>query len=236
MRTTVVAAALLGGAVLATTVLTGPIAAAQPLPHNVDGGPSAGYRTAVSESGAAGVSWTEPAISCELNSSSPDYFDIEVILTGDGGSEEDAGIGGLCWNGTASLNDYLLSTDNPGLGGGTYNDPFGAGDAMSASITRDGEYYDMTITDATRGWSENRSVINEGNFADTEANIVVSDSGTTYSGSTEFGSVAFTDATVDGQPLGASNPTGLDSHQPDGSVNRTSPLTNGTDFTVTNES
>jgi hypothetical protein len=228
--------ALLGGAVLATTVLTGPIAAAQPLPHNVDGGLYAGYQATVTDAASVSASWTEPTVTCPRHNTSFITFGagVSLRLAGAGTDEESAGVELSCTGLRPSLIECLITNVDSGLDplAGVYSDPVSPGDALSASVTQDGQNYVLTIADATKGWSETRTVPTPAGVPDTVAGVRTDDEGPSGPGEVGFGAVAFTGATVNGQPLATADPIALDSTEPDGAVDRTGPLTSG-DFTVT---
>lgn len=179
---------------------------------------------AVQGSGYTSVSanWTEPAVTC---TSTNDLFAPWVGIDGYGSSSvEQTGVATDCSSGSPAYSAwYEVYPAAPVY----YSNPVTAGDSFTASVNRSGTSYTLRITDNTQGWTKTTTQSYAGDNASAEF-ILESPTGAYPS----FGSVKFTDCTIDGAPLGDAGGVALDASNTSGYEDRTSAVSNGTDFTV----
>jgi hypothetical protein len=168
--------------------------------YNADGGSWSGYVTAGREFSSVSARWTEPAVTCNATT---DAFAPWVGLGGFGTTMvEQAGVETNCAAGVPVYRAwYELAPAAPVY----YDDPVGAGDSISAEVTRAGTRYTLTVTDHTRQWSRTVTRSYDGSNASAEF-ILESPTGTFP----DFGTVTFTRASVDGRPLSTYTPLALD--------------------------
>jgi hypothetical protein len=88
-----------------------------------------------------------------------------------------------------------------------WNDPVSAGDSFTGSVVDNGGGdYTVTLTDDTAGWTE--STQQQYNGQDASAEAVIESPTSSYP---SFSEQDFSNVTVDGQPLDATNPQALTS-------------------------
>jgi hypothetical protein len=176
---------------------------------------------------------------------------IQPTATCNGGDQQTgfwvglSGAGTIAQTGTAANCDgttpvYYSWWEMYPAAGVTMDGPTEPGDHIHASVTYNGDdNFTLTIEDLTQGWTKTENETqNSTGGTPTSANVIAeanSDTGGPSGNTTDFGSVTFTDATVNGQPLGASqlwngNLVDMSGVQEDD----ISPLSNdGRDFTAT---
>ena len=193
----------------------------------------AGYAAA----GAAGTftsvstSWTQPTVTCTAANTFSSFW---VGLDGDGTTTvEQTGTEADCTNGAATYQGWWEMFPNAPV---FYNNPVQPGDAMSASVVANGNgAFTLTLSDTTMGWTQtthqtsataqlgSAEVIAE---APSTTNMVLPLS--------NFGTVNFTNATVNGAAVGNDNPTAITMVSAAGVTEATpSALNGGNAFTVT---
>jgi hypothetical protein len=248
MMSSRIAAALVGVAALAVTVVTAPAASSAPtlraqhramsfdpihVGHhrigkasgfNQDGGNWSGYAATGSGFGSISAAWTEPAVSCN---SSNDLFAPWVGIDGYGSSTvEQTGVATDCSSGSP---DYAAWYEMYPAAPVYYGDPVGAGDHISASVSRSGSSYTLVLTDDTRGWTETKT--QSLGASNASAEVIIESPTASYP---NFGSVNFTGSTVDGSAFDAYSPVALDASNQFGFEDHTGPLSNG-NFSITYE-
>ncbi len=180
---------------------------------------------AVQGSGFTSVSasWTEPAVTCN---STNDLFAPWIGIDGYGSnSVEQTGVATDCSSGSP---EYAAWYEVYPAAPVYYSNAVSAGDSFTATVNRSGTSYTLRITDNTRGWTKTTTQSYAGANASAEF-ILESPTGAYPS----FGSVQFTGCTIDGAPLANYGGVALDASNSSGYEDRTSPVSNGTDFTVT---
>ena len=191
----------------------------------------AGYAATGGTYTSVQASWVEPSVTC---GSEDTYSSFWVGLDGDGTSSvEQTGTEADCSGGQASYSSwYEMYPANPV----NYNDNLQPGDSMTASVTTDGSgNFTLTLTDNTEGWNETQN-LSSSSAQDGSAEVIAE---APYSNGvlplSDFGTVDFTGATVNGSALGSSSPSSINLVS-DGGVTEatTSSLdSTGEDFSVT---
>jgi peptidase A4-like protein len=194
----------------------------------------AGYAATGSTYNQVSTSWTEPAVNC---AQSPAYAHSSFWDGFDGlnnGTVEQAGSTSDCDLGTASYYAWYEAYPNPQV---QIPDPVQPGDAMSSNVQfaslPAGPTYEITVTDATQGWTYTTDQVVTG--ATRTSVEVIAEAPLGQFGQwplADFGSVTFTGSTVDGQPFGALSPSQIDMAQSGVPEADTSALLGGTAFTV----
>jgi hypothetical protein len=187
--------------------------------YNADGGSWSGYVTAGREFSAVSARWTEPAVTCN---NTTDAFAPWVGLGGFGTTMvEQAGVETHCAAGVPVYRAwYELAPAAPVY----YDDPVGAGDSISAEVTRAGTRYTLTVTDHTRQWS--RTVTRSYDGSNTSAEFILESPTGTFP---DFGTVTFTRASVDDRPLSTYTSLALDARNAGGGYDdHTGALAGGT--------
>ena len=191
-------------------VLVGP-AAGETAPPAVVAGPAAsatstnwsGYAASGGTYTKVSASWAEPTGTC---SSGSQYASFWVGLDGySSNTVEQTGSEVDCSGGSPRYYAwYELYPAAPVNFGG----PVRPGDRFTGSVTGDGGgSFTLTLTDLTRGWSHTvRATVNGANDSSAE---VIAEAPSSTSGVlplTDFGTVSFTGATVNGSPIGSAGP------------------------------
>lgn len=223
-RSTLPAAlAVAGGAALVLLAAApGAFAAPTARPAADSGSAEVGYAAAGGKYTSVAASWVQPTVACGSTSTADAFW---AGLDGFGSDTvEQTGTQVDCSGGTAAYSGfYDLYPSFPV----TYTQPVAPGDAMSASVSTDGQgTFTLTLTDATQGWTRTTTKALSG-AALASAEVVAQVPAGTASSSTGH-SVAFTGSTVNGAALDKSGPEQLTA--PGTTV---SPITGGGDFTVT---
>jgi hypothetical protein len=109
---------------------------------------------------------------------------------------------------------------------------------MSASVSVSGSSYTLTITDATRHWTE--TTVQSATASDLTAEVIAEAPATDSDGTitilplADFGKVSFSKAMVDGATLGNASPEQFTMADTNGTVKAvSSAITSGENFTVT---
>ena len=152
------------------------------------------------------ASWTEPAVTCGADPNS--YSAFWVGLDGDGTSTvEQTGTDSDC-RGTAPKYYawYEMYPAFPVNLTGSVT----PGDKMTATVTKSGTSFTMTIADSTKGWT--KSITKSSAKAKGGSAEVITEapsSGTGVLPLADFGNVAYTSATIDGSSLAAIGATAI---------------------------
>lgn len=220
------ASALVVVAAAATTASAGTATTAPVFgKHTFAGGNWGGYVSFGSFTTAT-ASWTEPSVTCN---STNDLFAPWVGIDGDGSSTvEQVGVETDCSSGSpAYVAWYEMYPASPVY----YSDTVSAGDQITATVTRTGtNRYQLTISDATRGWSKSTTRSLSSRHSSAEAII----ESPTDSYPAIDGGVTFTGVKFDGNTLASTSPSAIDADDRraytwvPGSI-----ASDGTDFTIT---
>ena len=185
---------------------------------------TAGSFTSVSSS------WTQPAVIC---GSTDAFSSFWVGLDGVGtptleqsGTEADCSDGAAVYSGW-----YEIFPADPVF----YNDPVQPDDEMNASVVSNGGgFFTLTLSDTTQNWTQvTNQLVPATELASAEV-VAEAPSSETVLPLADFGTVSFTDATVNGQAIGDDDPFALTLVSSSDTTEATpSALTGGTGFTVT---
>jgi hypothetical protein len=176
-------------------------------------------------------SWTQPAVNCGATNTFSSFW---VGLDGDGTQTvEQTGTEADCSNGTAAYSGWWEMFPNAPV---FYNNPVEPGDAMSASVVANGGgVFTLTLTDSTRNWTQSTQQLSQtAQLGSAEIIAEAPSSNTAVLPLSNFGTVNFTNATVDNTAVGNENPSALTMVSANGVTEATpSALTGGTSFSVT---
>ena len=142
--------------------------------------------------------WTQPTVTCTAQNTFSSFW---VGLDGDGTqSVEQTGTEADCANGTAAYSGWFEMFPAAPV---FYNNPVNAGDAMSASVTTTGNgTFTLTLTDQTQGWNQVTTQTSATAQLGSAEVIAEAPSGATVEPLSNFGTVNFSAATVNGAPIG----------------------------------
>jgi hypothetical protein len=189
---------------------------------NEDGGNWSGYAAQGSGFSSVTSSWVEPSVTCN---STDDLFAPWVGIDGYGSATvEQTGVATDCSSGRPVYQGwYEMYPASPVY----YSNPAAAGDHITATVTRSGVSYTLTLTDSTQGWSKTTTQSLTATNASVE--VIMESPTAAYP---NFGSVNFTGSRVDGGTLGATGPVALDASNSGGFEDHTGALSGGTDFSI----
>ena len=176
------------------------------------------------------ASWTQPTVTCGATNTFSSFW---VGLDGDGtNSVEQTGTEADCSNGAGAYSGWWEMFPNAPV---FYQNPVAPGDAMSASVVANGGgSFTLTLTDATQNWTQTTNqTSNTAQLGSAEVIAEAPSDGTVLPLS-NFGTVNFTNATADNQPIGNENASSL-TMVSGANVTLATPsaLTGGNAFTVT---
>jgi hypothetical protein len=221
------------------TMMPGPAGSADPAAQGSDLNTStatsenwAGYALAGNAGTFTNVSasWTEPAVTCTAADTFSSFW---VGLDGDGtDTVEQTGTEADCDGGAATYQGWFEMFPNAPV---FYDNPVNPGDAMSASVVADGGgEFTLTLTDSTQGWTQTTEQTSDTAQLGSAEVIAEAPSNGTVLPLSDFGTVNFTDATVDNNAIGNEDPTAVTMVSANGVAEATpSALTGGNAFTVT---
>jgi len=162
----------------------------------------AGYADTAGTYTSVSASWTQPTATC--SSGGDQYAAFWIGLDGYTSSTvEQTGTEADCVGRTAEYyawyEVYPSASEN-------YSNTVKAGDHFNASVTYEGSNkFSLHIADTTQGWSHT-TVQTLANAARSSAEVIVESPCCTASGGilplTDFGSITFTGATANGEPIG----------------------------------
>jgi hypothetical protein len=192
---------------------------------NEDGQNWSGYAATGSGFSSVTSSWTEPAVTCN---STNDLFAPWVGIDGYGSATvEQTGVATDCSSGSPVYQGwYEMYPAAPVY----YSNPAAAGDQITATVTRSGVSYTLTLADTTQGWTKTTTKTLTATNASVEV-IMESPTGAYPN----FGTVNFSGSQVDGSPLGNTGPVALDASNSGGFEDHTSALSGGTNFSIAYE-
>lgn len=156
-----------------------------------------------------------------------------VGLDGDGtDSVEQTGTEADCDAGTASYQGWWEMFPNAPV---FYDNPVDPGDAMSPTVTSDGGgEFTLTLEDATQDWTQTTNQTSTTAQLGSAEVIAEAPSNGTVLPLSDFGTVGFTNATVNNTAIGDENPSALTMVSANGVTEATpSALTGDNAFTVT---
>jgi hypothetical protein len=175
------------------------------------------------------TSWTQPTVTCDAADTFSSFW---VGLDGAGTpTVEQTGTEADCANGAATYGAWFELFPNAPV---FYNVPVQPGDAMSASVTaNDGGDFTLTLSDATQNWTKTTDqAVPLAQLGSAEV-IAEAPSSQAVLPLSNFGTVNFTNATVNGQGLGGANPIPLTMATDNGTTEATPSALTGSGFSVT---
>ena len=177
------------------------------------------------------ASWAQPAVTCGATDTFSSFW---AGLDGDGTQTvEQTGTEADCSADTATYQGWYEVFPNAPV---FYAAPVQPGDAMSASVTSDGNgLFTLTLNDTTQGWTQTTQQTAAGAQLGSAEVIAEAPSENTVLPLADFGTVNFAGATVDNAPIGsAANLSELVMQSGSGADLATpSALTGGDAFSVT---
>jgi hypothetical protein len=185
---------------------------------------TAGTFTSVSSS------WTQPTVTCGAADAFSSFW---AGLDGDGTpTVEQTGTEADCSDGAAVYAGWYEIFPNAPV---FYDEPVQPGDAMTASVTSNGDgSFTLTLSDTTQNWTQTTDQTVPGAQLGSAEVIAEAPSSQAVLPLANFAAVNFTDAMVNGQPIGDDNPTALTLVSGNGTPEATSSaLTGQSGFTVT---
>jgi hypothetical protein len=162
----------------------------------------AGYVDTGGRFTSVSANWTQPTAQCGADQTFSSFW---VGIDGDGtGSVEQTGSEADCNGGTALYFGWFEMFPAAPV---EYIKPVAAGDAMSASVTTDGNgNFTLTLTDRTQGWNEVTDQTSQ--TAQLGSAEVIAEAPSSQNGVlplTNFGTASFTGAEANGAPIGSSS-------------------------------
>jgi hypothetical protein len=196
----------------------------------------AGYAATAQTQGSftsVSASWTEPAVTC---SGGQTFSAFWAGLDGDGTpTVEQTGTEADCTGATASYSGwYELFPNAPVF----FDNPVQPGDQLSASVVSDGSgVFTLTLTDATAGWNQTiQQSAPDAELGSAEIIAEAPSDGQQILPLSDFGTVNFTNVTVNGQPLGATGSlTSIAMGDSTATLATPSAITGNNAFTVTED-
>ncbi len=183
---------------------------------------------AATGSGFSSVSatWTEPNASCN---SSNDLYAPWVGIDGYGSSSvEQTGVATDCSSGSPQDEPWYEMYPAAPVYLNTSQYPVSAGDSITASVQNtSGSSYKLTLSDNTKGWTF--TTTQSLSAPRSSAEVIIESPTGAYP---NFGSIQFTNCTVNGSPLGSFSPTALDPSANGVTEAHTNPLSGGTNFSM----
>lgn len=176
------------------------------------------------------TSWKQPAVTCGATNTFSSFW---AGLDGDNSSTvEQTGTEADCSNGTAAYSGWWEMFPNAPV---FYNNPVQPGDAMTASVTSNGNgNFTLTLSDATAGWTQTTQQTNANAQLGSAEIIAEAPSNGNVLPLSNFGTVTFSNDTANGAPIGNANAAALTMVSQNGVTEATpSALAGGNSFTVT---
>ena len=189
-----------------------------------------GYAATGGRFTSVSAAWTQPAVTCTAQDTLSGFW---VGLDGVGTqSAEQTGTQADCNGGTPAYSGWFEMFPAAKV---VYDNPVRPGDAMTASVTTSGTgTFTLTLTDQTQGWNQVTTQTSATAQLGSAEVIAEAPSTNTVLPLSDFGTVNFTAATVNGAPIGNANLSSLTMVSADGVTEATpSALTGGNAFSVT---
>lgn len=166
-------------------------------------------------------SWTEPAVRCKHRR---DVMAPWVGIDGqNNNSVEQTGIETSCESGKARYRAWYEMYPAPAV---YYRNPVRAGDKITASVTRRGSRYTMTLTDHTQHWS--RTTTRTHHTGHSSAEVVLESPSEAYP---TFGTISFGQTKVNGHAVSHYSLYRMHASSKHGTQNHTS-LVSGRHFSI----
>ena len=165
--------------------------------YNINGYNWSGAAATGSGFSSVSANWAEPYVTCN---STNDLMAPWVGIDGYGSSSvEQTGVATDCSSGSPVYQAwYEMYPDAPVY----YGDHVAPGDQISASVSRSGTSYTLTLSDNSQGWTQ--TTTQSLGASNASAEVIMESPTGAYP---NFGSVNFSGASIDGSPLGDNSPT-----------------------------
>jgi hypothetical protein len=187
-----------------------------------------GYAANGSTYTSVSTTFTQPKVTC---SRGDQYSSFWVGLDGySSSSVEQTGTEADCAGTSAQYSAwYEMYPADPV----TYSNTVKPGDVITETVSVSSNTYTMTIKDTTEGWTKTTTKTESG--LDRSSAEVIAEA--PYSGKVlplaDFGTVTFSNSTVDGSTLSASSPTGINMATSAGKLEATTSALSGGAFSIT---
>jgi len=171
--------------------------------YNINGYSWSG--TVVTGSGFTSVTatWTEPSVTCH---SYNDLMAIWVGIDGYGSSTvEQTGVATDCSSGAPVYQGWYEMYPASPVYYSLTSYPVRAGDQITATVSRSGATYTLTLHNGTRGWT--KATIKSMSASNASAEVIIESPTGSYPA---FGTVSFSNIQINGSPLANWNPNLLD--------------------------
>ena len=163
--------------------------------------------------------WKIAKVDCSRNA----LFAPWVGIDGDGNNTvEQTGAATQCSGGVASYAAWYEMYPQPPV---YYNDPISVGDKFKASVTASGSNFTLTISDLTKGWTE-QVVKSNGSAQKSTAEAVIEGPG----GYPDFQVQKFSKVVFNNKPLASWNPVEYDTQSGSATVFTATPIKHQTNF------
>jgi hypothetical protein len=180
----------------------------------------AGQFTAVTSS------WTQPAVPCNVAGAASFWVGFDGWANG---TVEQTGTAVDCRSGSPH---YYGWYEMYPAGSVNYGDTLRPGDNMSATVSRSGSTYTLTLQDFTEFWTETHTVAGSGVNASAEV-IAEAPSAGGILPLPDFGFTGFRGSAVNGAAMTGANAFGVDMADPSGGTTTAGAIDNSGDFSVT---
>jgi hypothetical protein len=190
-----------------------------------------GYSARSTTYNSVSASWTEPSVNCNTGG--------EVVfwvgLDGDGNNNvEQTGTHVLCRNGRAVHTGWWETY--PCYNIIDYSHTVQAGDKIDATVTDNGNgAYQLYLRDETQGWTEQPNKRACSGAGDVSAEVITEtpEYSNGPSALANFGTVTYTNVTVNGRPLSNSGPQAINMARHGKTIDTTSAISGGAQFSNT---
>lgn len=165
-------------------------------------------------------SWTEPSVTCN---STNDLMAPWAGIDGYGSSSvEQTGVATDCSSGHAVYQAWYEMYPAAPVYYSLSSYPVSAGDHFNATVSRSGNTYTLTLNNSTRGWT--KTTTKSSSNANSSAEIIIESPTGAYP---KFGTVNFTNSTINGTTLSSWSPTLMDASNSGGYEDHTSAVSGG---------
>jgi cytolysin (calcineurin-like family phosphatase) len=188
----------------------------------------AGYAATGSTYTNVSTTFTQPKVTCK---SGDQYSSFWVGLDGySSDSVEQTGTEADCAGKTAEYSAWIEMYPADPV---TYSNTVKPGDVITETVSEASNKYTLTLVDSTEGWTKTTTKTESG-LARSSAEVIAE---APYSGEVlplaNFGTVTFSNNTVDGSSLSSLDPTGINMATSSGTAEATTSAFSGNSFSIT---
>jgi len=164
--------------------------------------------------------WTEPSVTCN---STNDLMAPWVGIDGYGtNTVEQTGVATDCSSGHPVYQAWYEMYPKAPVYYSLSSYPVGAGDKINATVSRSGSTYTLTLNNSTKGWT--KTTVQTANDRNGSAEVIIESPTAAYP---KFGTVSFSNSTINGTSLGSWSPTLMDASNSGGYEDHTSAVSGG---------